>query len=84
MRDWSSDVCSSDLAQYLELAGLGVDDVIRTPFTPDIQREDTAIIMLNTGPERQVLVILGDSESALRDVVVQLSQIGRASCRERV
>ena len=65
---------SADVAQYLELAGLGVDDVIRTPFTPDIQREDTAIIMLNTGPERQVLVILGDSESALRDVVVQLSQ----------
>ena len=65
---------SADVAQYLELAGLGVDDVIRTPFTPDIQREDTAIIMLNTGPERQVLVILGDSESALRDGVVQLSQ----------
>ena len=65
---------SADVAQYLELAGLGVDDVIRTPFTPDIQREDTAIIMLNTGPERQVLVILGDSESALRDVVVRLSQ----------
>ena len=65
---------SADVAQYLELAGLGVDDVIRTPFTPDIQREDTAIIMLNSGPERQVLVILGDSESALRDVVVRLSQ----------
>ena len=65
---------SADVAQYLELAGLGVDDVIRTPFTPDIQREDTAIIMLNSGPERQVLVILGDSESALRDVVVRLSR----------
>ena len=65
---------SADVAQYLELAGLGVDDVIRTPFTPDIQREGTAIIMLNSGPERQVLVILGDSESALRDVVVRLSQ----------
>jgi len=30
--------------------------------------------MLNSGPERQVLVILGDSESALRDVVVRLSR----------
>jgi hypothetical protein len=65
---------SADVAQYLELAGLGVDDVIRTPFTPDIQRENTAIIMLNSGSERQVLVILGDSESALRDVVVRLSR----------
>ena len=65
---------SADVAQYLELAGLGVDDVIRTPFTPDIQREDTAIIMLNSGTERQVSVILGDSESALRDVVVRLSR----------
>jgi hypothetical protein len=65
---------ATDVAQYLELTGLNVGDVIRTPFTPDIQRENTAIIMLNSSPERQVLVILGDSEGALRDVVVQLSR----------
>ena len=64
---------ATDVAQYLELAGLDVDDVIRTPFTPDIQREQTAIIMLNSSPDRQVLVLLGDSEGALRDIVVQLS-----------
>ena len=63
---------AADVAQYLEVAGLRVDEVIRTPFTPDIQREDTAIILLHPGRERQVLVILGDSESALRDAVVQL------------
>ena len=64
---------ATDVAQYLELAGLDVGDVIRTPFTPDIQREQTAIIMLNSSPDRQVLVLLGDSEGALRDIVVQLS-----------
>jgi len=64
---------ATDVVQYLELAGLDVDDVIRTPFTPDIQREQTAIIMLNSSPDRQVLVLLGDSEEALRDIVVQLS-----------
>ena len=64
---------ATDVAQYLELAGLDVDDVIRTPFTPNIQREQTAIIMLNSSPDRQVLVLLGDSEGALRDIVVQLS-----------
>ena len=65
---------ATDVAQYLELAGLDVGDVIRTPFTPDIQREQTAIIMLNSSPDRQVLVLLGDSEEALRDIVVQLSR----------
>jgi hypothetical protein len=63
---------ATDVAQYLELAGLDVGDVIRTPFTPDIQREQTAVIMLNSKPDRQVLVLLGDSEGALRDIVVQL------------
>ena len=44
---------ATDVAQYLELAGPDVDDVIRTPFTSDIQREQTAIIMLNSSPDRQ-------------------------------
>ena len=65
---------ATDVVQYLELAGLDVGDVIRTSFTPDIQREHTAIIMLNSSSDRQVLVLLGDSEEALRDIVVQLSK----------
>lgn len=63
---------SSDVAQYLELAGIGLDGTLRTPFTPDIVREDTAIILLHAGLERHVLVILGDSESALREAVAFL------------
>ena len=60
---------SSDVAQYLEVAGIGLDGALRTPFTPDIVREDTAIILLHAGRDRHVLVILGDSENALRDAV---------------
>ena len=64
---------SPDVAQYLEVAGIGLDEVLRTPFTPDIEQKNTAIILLNPGRDRHALVILGDSESSLRDAVFLLS-----------
>ena len=64
---------SAQVAQYLEVAGIQLDGVLRTPFTPDIARRDTAIILLHRGQERHVLVILGDSEDALRDAVSLLT-----------
>ena len=64
---------SPQVAQYLEVAGIQLDGVLRTPFTPNIERRDTAIILLHRGQERHVLVILGDSEDALRDAVSLLT-----------
>ncbi len=64
---------SAQVAQYLEVAGIQLDGVLRTPFTPDIEPQDTAIILLHPGQERHVLVILGDSEDALRDAVSLLT-----------
>ena len=64
---------SPQVAQYLEVAGIQLDRALRTPFTPDIARQDTAIILLHPGQERHVLVILGDSEDALRDAVSLLT-----------
>ena len=57
---------AADVAQYLEVAGLGLNDVLRTPFTIDIEKEGTAVILLHPGPDRHALVVLGDSEKSLR------------------
>ena len=63
---------SADVAQYLEIAGIRVDDSLRTPFTPAIERQGTAFILLHAGAERHVLTILGGSEAAVSDMVSQL------------
>ena len=63
---------SSDVAQYLELAGVHVDDTLRIPFTPDIERKRTGMILLHTAKERHVLVVLADSQETLEDTVTLL------------
>ena len=63
---------ASDVAQYLDIAGIQISDTLRTPFTPDIATSRTAIIMLDTTQERHVLIILGDSQSAVSDMVRRL------------
>ena len=61
-----------DVAQYLEIAGIRIDDSVRTPFTPAIGRKGTAFIFLYPGEDRHVLVILGGSEAAVGDMVGRL------------
>ena len=61
-----------DVAQYLEIAGIRIDDSVRTPFTPAIGREGTAFILLQTATDRHVLAILGGSEAAVDDLVSRL------------
>ena len=56
---------SSDVAQYLDAAGVQVGSALRTPFTPDIDPEGTAIALLHKGRDRHVMVILGDSGRAV-------------------
>jgi len=60
---------SSDVVQYLEVAGVHVDETLRLPFTPDIERESTGMILLHTGKERNVLVVLADSQRTLDNTV---------------
>ena len=62
-----------DVAQYLEIAGIRIDDSVRTPFTPAIGREGTAFILLHVGGDRRVLAILGESEFAVGDMVSRLN-----------
>ena len=63
---------SAAVAQYLDVAGVQVDDTLRTPFTPDIDTSGTAIILLHRTQERHVLVILGSSRRSLDDIVRRL------------
>ena len=63
---------SAAVAQYLEVAGIQVDDQIRTPFTPDLASDGTAIILLHRTQERNVVMILGGSPGALVDMVIRL------------
>ena len=63
---------SSDVAQYLDAAGVQVDSALRTPFTPDIDPEGTAIALLHKGRDRHVMVILGDSGRAVARLTAML------------
>src|SRR3546814_13138681 len=77
--DWSSDVCSSDLARRLGLAKGGrgtLEDAQAAAATGQIALSQVWAEVLGAEglTAAQMLVTLGDLEH----------QIGRASCRERV
>ncbi len=63
---------SFNVAQYLQVAGIQLDGTLRTPFSTDIEREDTALVLLHKGQERRVLAVLGDSQSSLVNIISQL------------
>ena len=60
---------AGQVAQYLQLAGVQLDGSLRTPFTADMDPADTGAVLLHTGPERRVLVVLADSQFALANLV---------------
>ena len=60
---------ASDVAQYLEVAGIRVDDSLRTPFSLDLNKEDTGLIFFHQGVDRIVLVILADSENSIANML---------------
>lgn len=63
---------SAQVSQYLQAAGISIDDVITLPFAPDLSQEDTAIALLQGAQDRQVLVILADTPQALNGTVESL------------
>src|SRR5690606_40520285 len=69
-RDWSSDVCSSDLARAARPALLGREVVVR-------DHEEAQVVPLEQRGQ------LRGAEHLLDEALV-LRKIGRASCRERV
>ncbi len=64
------------IAQYLGVSGVQVNGTLRTPFTPNIDTRGTAIVLLHQDRERQVLVVLADSEQILHRMVSLLGSGG--------
>ncbi len=60
------------VSQYLQAAGIRVDDTLGTPFAPDLEPERTAITLLDRNQDRYVLVVLADTPGTLRDAVNRL------------
>src|SRR3546814_13205248 len=83
--DWSSDVCSSDLAsdsdtEALRLSGhVPIDGVSSRPARCRAQQKKRAQGPSYPPPRRQRHHVVADHE-----VIEQPDEIGRASCRERV
>ena len=67
---------SSRVVQYLDLVGIQVGSTIRTPFTRDVEKEGTAVAVLHTMAERDVLIILGDSRETIAAVIERLRSGG--------
>src|SRR2546421_9209759 len=77
-RDWSSDVCSSDLAARVTLDAAGADFELVTPMG----RAEVRLPLLG---RFNVANALGVAACAWGlGVPVETIEIGRASCRERV
>ena len=60
------------VAQYLQLAGVEVGDELRTPFTPAIARDESAVAVLYEDEQRGVLIVLGDTPEDVDRVLRQL------------
>ena len=53
--------------RYLNLAGIQVGDTLRTPFTPDLQPQGSALISLQAQDGRHILILLADTVGTLSD-----------------
>src|SRR5690625_6046033 len=76
-RDWSSDVCSSDLSDSEERLRKQWEEVIDRAFAEDMSPEDVTTNAV-AGPGRKAVAVwVAKQQGTLA------GQIGRASCRER-
>ena len=60
------------VSQYLQVAGVRVDDTLGTLFAPDLDLEGTSVTVLDQNQDRYVLVILADTPETLTDAVTSL------------
>ena len=58
--------------RYLGLAGIQVGETIRTPFSPDLEPQGSALISLQSQDSRHILIVLADSLETLEDVADRL------------
>ena len=63
---------SIQTSQYLQAAGVRIDDVLDTPFSPELGLDETAVTVLDENQDRQVVVVLGDTPETLASAVSRL------------
>ena len=60
------------VSQYLQVAGVRVDDTLGTAFAPELELDSTAVIVLDRSQSRDMLVILADTPQTLTGAVTRL------------
>src|SRR3712207_8692225 len=89
-RDWSSDVCSSDLpygpVKIVDTAGIDDDGIIgeKRVQKTRLEKEDADIIVRVIDGDNFTYDDMQSEEIPTLYVVNKCDKIGRASCRERV
>lgn len=64
---------ASQVAQYLQAAGVRVDTGIGLPFGTELEFEKTAVTVLDREGDRYVLIVLADTPEVLEKAVERLS-----------
>ncbi len=60
------------VGQYLQVAGVRVDDTLGTAFAPELELQNTAITLLDQSQERDMLIILADTPANLAAAAARL------------
>ena len=60
------------IAPYLQAAGVRVDGALATPFTPELDLTNAAVLLLSPGPDRYALAVLADTPETLESAVDSL------------
>ena len=63
---------ASQVSQYLEVAGVRVDDDLGTDFAEDLDMENLTVTILDQAQGRDMLLVLADSPANLEEAVGQL------------
>lgn len=60
------------VAQYLAVAGVRIDDTLGTASVPELPLENSTVMVLDQGQDRNMLVLLADSPASLNGAVSRL------------
>ena len=63
---------ASQVSQYLQSAGVRVDDTLGTPFVDELEPAGTAVVLLDQSRDRDMLVVLADRPETLTSAVGRL------------
>ena len=58
--------------RHLGQIGIQVGETLRTPFSPDLDLQGSAIISLQSQDDRHILIVLADTVDTLRDATARL------------